>query len=534
MKYLFLGIVFGLVAGGLGAQSVSFSAGKISYKSSQNVYVKFESTKTINPGDTLYLKKENATIPVLIVTNLSSTSCVCKPISNVELSVSMNVLAKSNTTGLLKVTEQVINPIQPENKKDSSNILLVDQKVVKAKKQKITGSIAASSYSNFSNTPSTSSTRFQYLLALNARNIAESKISVESYISFRHEKDKWNIVQDNIFQALKVYNLSINYDNNKNTLLTIGRKINNKISSIGAVDGIQYERKVKSFSLGIIAGSRPNYADYSFDFNLPQIGAYISHTYTNSIGEMQNSFAVVEQMNNMKTDRRFAYFQHSSTLLKNLYLFGSIEFDLYKKVNGVPENTISMSSTYLSLNYKLFKRLTLAGSYDNRKNVIYYETYKSYINQLIDIEARQGLSFQVNYYTMDNLSFGMRTGYRFPNKDSRESRNLYGYISYNNIPIVKLSSTLAANYLETSYVNGKIVNLNFARDFFQGKLYTDFGYQWVNYTFLGSETVMLQNIINVSLNWRFYKKFSFTVNYEKTFERSDQFSRLVFQIRKRF
>jgi hypothetical protein len=135
---------------------------------------------------------------------------------------------------------------------------------------------------------------------------------------------------------------------------------------------------------------------------------------------------------------------------------------------------------------------------------------------------------------MYNLSFGMRTGYRFPNKNSKESRNLYGYITYTNIPIVKLSSTLAANYLETSYVHGKIVNLNVARDFFKGKLYTDLGYQWVNYSFLGSEMHMIQNIINGSVNWRFYKNFSFTINYEKTFEKSDQYSRLVFQIRKRF
>lgn len=529
-----LGLLIGCFAGNLSAQSDSSSAGKISYKSAQNVYVKFESTRNIKAGDTLYLKKEDATIPILIVTNLSSTSCVCKPISNVELSVSMNVIAKSNATDAFKVTDQIIHPIPPDNKADSSNPIFENNPVAMPKKQKVTGSISASSYSNFSNTPSTNSARFQYLVALNARNIAESKFSVESYISFRHEKDKWNIVQDNIFQALKVYNLSVKYDNNKNTQCIIGRKINEKISSIGAVDGIQYERKMKSLSLGVIAGSRPDYTDYSFNFKLPQFGAYISHTYTDSVGEMQNTFAIVEQMNTTKTDRRFAYFQHTSTLLKNLYIFGTIEFDLYKKVNGIPENTLTLSSTYLSLNYRLLKRLTLAASYDNRKNVIYYESYKSYINQVIDIESRQGLSFQANYYTMNNLSFGMRTGYRFPNKNSRESRNLYGYITYNNIPVVKLSSTLAANYLETSYVHGKILNLNVARDFFKGKLYTDLGYQWVNYSFLGSEMDMIQNIINGSVNWRFYKNFSFTVNYEKTFEKSDQYSRLVFQIRKRF
>jgi len=533
MRYIILGILIGCFGGSLSAQSLNSSMGKISYKNSQNVYVKFETTKNINPGDTLYIQKEKAVVPVLIVTNLSSTSCVCKPISDVELVVSMNVIAKIKSVNAIIDPEPEINSVQAENKADSLYGIIDNKTDIGPKKQKISGSIAASSYSNFSSNNSTNSSRYRYLLSLNVRNIKESNFSMESYVSFRHEKDEWNLVQDNIFQALKIYNLSVKYDDKKNQLI-FGRKINNKISSIGAVDGIQYERQLKSLSLGLIAGSRPDYTDYSIDFNLPQIAAYVSHTYSAPLGEMQNSFAFVEQMNNMKTDRRFLYFQHSNTLLKNLNLFSTVELDLYKKINGKSENTLSMSSTYISLNYKLLKRLRLTTSYDNRKNIIYYESYKSYINQILEIEACQGLSFQANYYTLNNLSFGIKTGYRFPNANSRESKNIYGYFSYNNIPYVKLSSILAVNYLETSYVNGKILNYNISREFSQGKLYTELGYQWVNYSFFGSETNTIQNIFNASLNWRFYKTFSFTVNYEETFEKTDQYSRLAFQIRKRF
>jgi hypothetical protein len=94
--------------------------------------------------------------------------------------------------------------------------------------------------------------------------------------------------------------------------------------------------------------------------------------------------------------------------------------------------------------------------------------------------------------------------------------------------------TLAMNSIETSYINGKILNLNVDRDFFQSKLYTNCGYQWVKYSFYGNETTIIQNVINLSASWRFYKSFSFSVNYEKTFENSDRYNRLVFQLRKRF
>jgi hypothetical protein len=186
------------------------------------------------------------------------------------------------------------------------------------------------------------------------------------------------------------------------------------------------------------------------------------------------------------------------------------------------------------LQYKLFKKLTLSASYDNRKNVIYYETDKNYINQLLEIESRQGLSFQATYYPFNNLSIGVKTGYRFPNQNSKESKNVNGYISYYNIPAVKLSVTAAFNYLETSYVNGKILNLNLSRNFFNGKLYIDCGYQMVDYSYPGAETTTLQNIVNFNLNWQVHKNISLSVNYEQTFEKQDQYSRLSFQIRQRF
>ena len=518
--------------GGLKAQP-GIIYGKISYISSQNVYVKFDITKNIQVGDTLFLINEGAFVPVLVVMNQSSTSCICKPFTDIILSVSMMVAARISTPDELNQPEQPLTP-KEDNTMDSSIVSVDTGKVKTRDHQKVTGSIAASGYSHFSNTDAANSYRFQYVFSLMARNIANSKISAESYISFRHEKGNWNLVQDNIFQALKIYNLSVNYNNNKNSQLVLGRRINPKLSSIGAIDGIQFEYKWRDFFMGAIFGSRPDHTDYSFDFTLPQYGAYLGHNLTNSTGEMQSSVAIIEQMNTSKTDRRFAYFQHSNSLLNKLYFFGTVEVELFKNINENPENTFSLASTYLSLRYRPFKRLSLSALYDNRKNVIYYETYKSYINQIIDIEARQGLGFQVNYSFFENISIGFKTGYRFPNKNSKETKNLNGYITYSKIPFIGLSMTLAMNSLETSYINGKILNLNLNRDFFQGRLYTDLGYQWIKYSLYGNETTIIQNVIHLSASWRFYKSFSLSANYEKTLENSDQYDRLFFQIRKRF
>ena len=47
---------------------------------------------------------------------------------------------------------------------------------------------------------------------------------------------------------------------------------------------------------------------------------------------IQNFFAFVEQRNHAETDRRFTYFQHSSTIGKNINLFGSVELIFIKKL----------------------------------------------------------------------------------------------------------------------------------------------------------------------------------------------------------
>ena len=54
--------------------------GKVSYLSSTNVYVKFESTLGIEIGDTLFAQQGNQFFPSVVVANKSSSSCVGIPV----------------------------------------------------------------------------------------------------------------------------------------------------------------------------------------------------------------------------------------------------------------------------------------------------------------------------------------------------------------------------------------------------------------------------------------------------------------------
>ena len=66
--------------------------GKITYVSSQNVYVQFENTDGIKVGDTLFVKKNNL-IPSIIIKFISSTSCAGELIKNTNLKVGDKLIA---------------------------------------------------------------------------------------------------------------------------------------------------------------------------------------------------------------------------------------------------------------------------------------------------------------------------------------------------------------------------------------------------------------------------------------------------------
>jgi hypothetical protein len=534
---LFIIIVFCVEMNG--QTSSGYLTGKVSFVSPSNIYVKFISTQGISAGDTLFTLSGEKIVSVLKVNNLSSTSCVCSLISMVQISVGDQILARKKNTVIINQEKPVaINQNVTNIQKLPDSTETIRSKTGEIT-QKIRGSLSAFSYSDFSNTPAPSSTRLRYNFSLDARNISDSKFSIESYFSFNHKIGDWASVKSDPLNALKIYSLAFKYDINKSTHLSIGRRINEKISNIGAMDGLQIEKTINHFSLGALAGTRPDYTDYGFNFNLLQYGAYVSAGTLTADKYNETSLAFMQQTNNGKTDRRFIYFQHSNSLVKNLFFLGTFEVDLYKLTidslkNEHPSNTFNPTGLYLSLRYRIASSLTISGSYDARKNVMYYETYKSYIDRILESEIRQGFRLQANYSITRDLVMGVQAGYRYLKSDPHPSRNVYGYLTYSQIPGVKVSATLSATYLESSYMNGNLYGLTLSRDFLNGKLQTGIGYRYVDYKLPENQLSVPQNIAEMNLSWQFMRGLSFAVSYEGTFEQVNQYNRIYLQLRKRF
>ncbi len=515
----------------------SIVEGEVSYVSSQHVYVKFRSTADIQLGDTLFLKHGAVVTPAILVTSKSSISCVGVPLFQTKLKVSDVIVSRTYANAQETVDKPVLQvEIPPEEQGVEVDVTdpVGEEVPLLVRKERIKGRLSASSYSNMASESSNSTQRMRYSFSMQADHIENSRFSTQTFISFRHKTNEKAVAPGELFDHLKIYSLAVKYDVSEKADIWIGRKTNINLSNMGAIDGLQFEKRFSQFSFGSVFGFRPDFGNYGVNFNLLQIGAYISHESQQKKGRTKSTLALVEQKNNGKTDRRFAYFQHRNSLAKNLNLFTSFEVALFENVDNKPLSTFDLSGIYVSLRYRASRKLSFFGSYDARKNVIYYESFKSYIDQLIDQETRQGFRMRINYRPIKFLSLGMSGGYRMQKNNPNTSENFRGNVTYSRVPIIKASASANVTLLQSGYLEGRIIGIRLSRDIIRGKVSGTLNYRKVHYKFTSSDSFLNQDIFGVNLSWRIQKRLSLSVNYEGTFERLKNIDRVRVNLTKRF
>jgi len=522
-----------------GQEGRPIAEGKVSYITLQNIYVKFETSGLVQPGDTIFTKKDQGLVPLFVIESVSSLSCVGKPIAKTDIKVSDVVVIKIKKPGKStsikdKIPTELTNPgddsVQTPKTKLPAKFIPGSERA-----EKIRGRLSASSYSSFSNT-SDFNQRMRYTFTLSADHISGGKISTDTYITFTHKLNEWATVQNNIFNALKIYSLSVNYDVTSKTQIAVGRKINPKIASIGAIDGLQAETKAGNFTFGAVAGTSPDYTDYSFNPKLFEYGGYVSHEINNQTGNMSTSLAFFQQTSHGMTDRRFAYFQHDNSLIKNINLFVSSEVDLYALKDSTPTNTTSLTSLYLSLRYRVSKQLSAYLSYDARKNVIYYETFKNYLDLLLQDATRQGYQLRINYRPSNSISSSLTGGYRFQKNDIHPMLNVNGFLTFSKVPKINSSVTFSTNWIKSSYVDGMIYGVQLDKELVPSKLSTGIYYRLVDNNYLNATSGprSLQHMAALELSWQISKKMYFSANYDGTFEKSNKYHSVYVSLTQRF
>lgn len=533
--------------------------GTISYVSSQHAYVKFHNTALVSPGDTLFSEGPAGRIPVLRVKTTSSISCICEPVEGYVPVVGDAIIFTGTPHGTMKGTEvkatgnrQAVGKGQPPGNREASgakeksvgrSIQDDDQDApggtaATEKKGKFTpafrGKVGLNAFSGFSEYQERNYLRLRYRLTMDAAHIGGSPVSVETYLTFNHRAGKWNEVRSNLSNGLKVYNLNVSYQATPSTHLLAGRAMNRHIANIGAVDGIQVRQDIGKFTLGGIAGTRPDFEDYGFNARLLQFGGYLSHTAKISGNPFSNSIAFMEQKNGGFTDRRFLYFQHSSSVVRDLYLFSSFEADLFEVRDSAARNTFGLTSLYLLLRYNISKNLSVSASYDLRNNVIYYETYRNYIDRLIEEQTRQGLNASIRYRVFDFMTVGLRGSYRYRKDDPVPAGNYSAYLYFNQLPAYGMQVQLTYNLIRTAYLSGTMAGIRINQELAGGKLNGGIHYRIFDGQYAAADTKTLHHITELQLRWNIYRKLSVAASYEAMLENGFLNNRICLLVSQRF
>jgi len=534
MKYHFIYILLFLTISfnAYGQDQLQTIQGKVTFVTSKNIYVKFNDTQKISIGDSLQISTNEK--PCLLVKNKSSSSVVCSIIDGCNV--------KKDDIVYYKPTNKIEKSIVEKDNKDeiSQKIDSITVKKNQNKKEiiyieKIKARFSVASYSNLSSNRDDKH-RVMTRLSINANHINNSKFSIYTYLNYRQNfisGESSNSIRNK--NRFNVYNLALRYDIDTTLSITIGRKINYKASSLGAIDGIQVEKYFNKNYVGVLAGFRPDIFDYGFNSDLFQYGAYFGRQTKSKNFRSQTTLGFAEQQNDGEVDRRYTYFQHSSTLFKKLNLFSSMELDIYGKVNGVETNDTRLTNLYISTRYRFSRKINLALSYDSRKRILYYETFQTDIERLLDEDiARQGIRARINIKPIKHVYAGFSYSKRFQNDSENKSDNIYGYVSLSRIPTVGGRISLTYNMNSSNYLDSNIASIRYSRPLLNERLHADFYYRFVNYVYTRNIPEFNQNFVGTNLSYYISKTLILNVSGEfSTYDQENNF-RINTRIIKRF
>ncbi|MDP1725591.1 MAG: hypothetical protein Q8M15_02315 [Bacteroidota bacterium] len=524
--FLFLTLFCGLQ---IYAQAPFPVEGKVSFVTQSSVYVKFGNTEPIKAGDTLYIKQSGTAhyLPCLKVNARSSTTCVANNFSGISFQAGQIVYSFQ-----LVQPEKIKQKTVPEIGKQAAFTPDTPEKIaLKKNTPQIHGRIGISNYSNFSASDNKQGHRQVGSLYMYGSNLGHSRVSAETNIIYSRVHPAAPSEYTSTQSMLRIYGLSVKYDFKKGGGIIAGRRFNDHLSSMGAIDGLQIEKSYRNLFGGIVVGYRPDLFSYALNSDLFQYGFYFGHKLNKGGYSATTALGYIEQTNKFKTDRKYAAFQHSGSF-KKISLFASSELELYNPTL----NKLRLSSLYVSANYELGKKSALMLSYDSRKMIVFYESYfydlSSYLNNDI---AMNGLRLRWSLQLCKNIYTSIGAAIRYQSNGANKSDNYNVSVSWNNIPLIHGNISLSGNSNLSGSIESHMGAINYSRDFFSQKIQVSIFFRFQQYEYSKWREISIFNqYYGGSINYNISKKFSMNGYYEFSAIDERNYHRISLSAIKRF
>lgn len=487
-------------------------AGTVSFITSQNVYLRFDNTNLLQLNDTIY---KTGGEPCLILLQKSSVSCIAEPISDCELNKGDEVVYYYYPPEKKPDEERVdVLPVPADS--DTTPVVALPKEEVSKSKSWVDDIDGRFSFSNSTNVGEGDiNSRSLGRLSINARNIGGSKFSFYNYARFRYNSIDRNSEKFTDSQ-LSFYQLALEYEPDSSITISIGRKINNRMLSVGALDGLSAEKRFRKFFVGAMLGTRPDPLNYGFNSNFFQYGAYVG-IYHGKYQQSNTSIGMIDQSNNGATDRRYLFAQHRSRISDKINLFASTELDIYQ-TNALGNSTSELKPTsfYMMVNYRITRKLTATASYDMRRNRILYETYSDNLeNLLANDPSRNGYRLRLNYRLTNNVFTGAGINYRNQSDGRSEFTNINAFLSFMRIPYIggRWSNVFATN--GNSFFQYRSLSSRYTRQFLKGRLSLSPNVRYITYDYLNIDVDQIRQLyLAMDVYYDIGKNLSIGANYE--------------------
>jgi hypothetical protein len=374
--------------------------GTVSYQTGINTYVKFEQTRPIQIGDTLF----NASNPCLLVQAKSSTSCVCVLINGCSLHI-------GDTLEYFYFDKIVVQQEEPTPSLSDTNstIQSLPKDSIKINEPVTSGSLSFSTlaqqslWSEANRTNLRQIIRFgvsHHFMFLGKPSILNLNGNYQHYYS-NLPSNYPSAGRLNIFQG------SIDQQLNSQLRLSVGRSFQaNGLSTFGILDALRVQYSQNKWQFESLVGFLPHLGTFGIDLKQQLIGTSFVYAKSTQGKYLQFGFGTYLQLKNGLFDR-FTTASQGVLNVGKLQGYFSSDIDLSAK-------SVRLNNLFVSSQWMISKKWQLFLSYDARQHFILWNSYnQSLIDDLLDNAVQQGLRVRIQYRAGANTILSLHVTNRF-------------------------------------------------------------------------------------------------------------------------
>lgn len=265
----------------------------------------------------------------------------------------------------------------------------------------------------------------------------------------------------------RLWEFSLSYEDNSASLnFAVGRILPRRAGSIGYLDGIVIEGRLKeNWLLGLLGGLHPDWLYNNPRASLNRGGGYLNFTLGDHPGLLvDQTVAAIGEYHGRTVNRNYLLVQGRINVVSRWGLYHTAEIDINndwrKEKSG---KTVSLSNLYVNSFYNLSGSFRVGVSYDNRQNYWSYET-RTLVDSLFDGRIRTGARLRFDWSLLQRIRIGGAFGFNERSDDRRPTYTYAADISRYGLWGGKISTSIFASGFNGEFEKG--INYSFRLGFY--------------------------------------------------------------------